>query len=188
MLTLGSKVQSPLFNLFGKKSSSSATDLVWIHRKAKDNGLLSILKEHPDTVLVAWFEETQDVYTSFLQENGISTPVYLYRQIHAAQVGEQDLVMLEHYPLAEKENEFWSSFSAKKIRVLSALDEPLFKQFGGDKVVDMMKKLGMDENESISHALISSAIKNAQEKIAKKIGIEQPARSATEWLERNFPH
>lgn len=176
-----------MFNLFGKKQATKFKDIVWVHEPAKRSGLLTLINEKPESVLVAWFEETREEFSQFLQSNKIESPVYLYRELHQSQAHGKPLIMLEHYPLAEKEREFFQSFSGQEILVLSALDEPLFKRFGGDKIVDMMKKLEMDESESISHALISSAITNAQEKIAKKITLEQSARSAGEWLERNFP-
>lgn len=176
-----------MFNLFGKKQAAKFKDIVWVQEQAKRSGLLTLINEKPESVLVAWFEETREGFSQFLQSHQIDNPVYLYRELHQSQAQGKPLIVLEHYPLAEKENEFFQAFSGQEILVLSALDEPLFKRFGGDKIVDMMKKLGMDESESLSHALISSAITNAQEKIAKKIGIEQSARSATEWLERNFP-
>lgn len=175
-----------MFNLFGKKSSSPVTDLVWVSSGAKNTGLVKLIRENSDAVLVAWFDETVETFESYLSSQGMEVPVYSYRTIPAPVVNGKTLVMLEHYPLAEKENSFFESHSASKILVLSALDEPLFKRFGGDKIVDMMRKLGMDENESVSHALISSAIRNAQEKIGKKVQMEQSSRSALEWLERNY--
>lgn len=176
-----------MFNLFNKKQPAKFQDIVWIHGPAKKSGLLTLLKDKPGAVLIAWFEETREEFSQFLQARGIDTPVYLYRELHASQASGKPIFLLEHYPLAEKERELFQNFTGQEILILSALDEPLFKRFGGDKIVDMMKKLGMDEAESISHNLISSAITNAQEKIAKKITIEQSARSAGEWLERNFP-
>lgn len=176
-----------MFNLFNKKQASKIHDLVWIHGPAKKSGLLALLTDKPDAVLIAWFEETREEFTQFLQSRQINSPVYLYREFHASQASGKPIILLEHYPLAEKEKELFQNFTGQEILILSALDEPLFKRFGGDKIADMMKKLGIDETESVSHNLISSAITNAQEKIAKKISIEQSARSAGEWLDRNYP-
>jgi preprotein translocase subunit SecA len=74
-----------------------------------------------------------------------------------------------------------------EVRVLSALDEPLFKRFGSDKIIQMMKQMGMSEKQSIEHDMISKAIQNAQDKIDHKIDIEQSARSQNDWLVRNLP-
>jgi preprotein translocase subunit SecA len=70
--------------------------------------------------------------------------------------------------------------------IYSALDEPLFKHFGGDKIIQMMKQLGMKEDSMIEHKMVSKAIENAQEKIEKKVIAEQDASSPQKWIERNL--
>jgi preprotein translocase subunit SecA len=72
------------------------------------------------------------------------------------------------------------------VQVWSALDEPLFKHFGSDKIIQMMKQLGMKEDVAIEHNMISKAIQNAQEKISKKVLIDQAASSQEEWLKKNW--
>ena len=49
-----------------------------------------------------------------------------------------------------------------------------------------MEKMGVQENEAIQHAMIGMALKNAQEKIAKKVLTEQSAQSQSEWFKRNI--
>jgi preprotein translocase subunit SecA len=44
-----------------------------------------------------------------------------------------------------------------------SLDDPLLKAFGAS-LVPMLEKLGMKENEPISHAMVTRAIRNAQDK------------------------
>ena len=44
-----------------------------------------------------------------------------------------------------------------------SLDDPLLKAFGGT-LVPMLEKLGMTEDEPIEHAMVTRAIRNAQEK------------------------
>ncbi|MDP4262619.1 MAG: hypothetical protein Q8941_08815 [Bacteroidota bacterium] len=50
-----------------------------------------------------------------------------------------------------------------------------------------MKKIGAKENSMIEHKMVSASIKNAQEKIEKKVLIEHTAQSQKEWMERNLP-
>jgi preprotein translocase subunit SecA len=68
----------------------------------------------------------------------------------------------------------------------SALDEPLFKFFGGDRISSMIEKLGLSENEAIEHQMISTAIKNAQEKISKQVVIDYSAQSQAGWFSKNI--
>jgi preprotein translocase subunit SecA len=61
----------------------------------------------------------------------------------------------------------------------------LFKYFGGDKMIEIVHSMGMKDNEPLQHPLITSALKNAQEKIEKKIVIEQNALTQSDWFKRN---
>ena len=74
----------------------------------------------------------------------------------------------------------------KNIIVFSALDEPLFKHFGSDKVIPFMKMLGMKEDEAIEHSMVSKSIIKGQEKLSGMVSLEQSANSQAEWMEKNI--
>jgi preprotein translocase subunit SecA len=46
--------------------------------------------------------------------------------------------------------------------------------------------MGMKEDEAIEHALITSSIKNAQEKINSKVSFDQTAHSQADWFSKNL--
>jgi preprotein translocase subunit SecA len=69
----------------------------------------------------------------------------------------------------------------------SSLDEPLFTYFGGEKIRALLTKLGMNENEAISHSFISKSIAQAQKKLQSRVAIEATAHSAAEWFAKNLP-
>ena len=73
----------------------------------------------------------------------------------------------------------------KKAIVFSSLDEALFTHFGGNRLADLVKKMGYTQGEVISHKMITSSIRKAQEKIAAKAGFEQAANSQAEWFQKN---
>ncbi len=50
-------------------------------------------------------------------------------------------------------------------RFYMALDDDLLRIFGGERISNIMEKLGMEEGEPIEHNLISRAIENAQRKV-----------------------
>lgn len=176
-----------LFNFSQKKKSAPIKDMIWISQLAKQNGCLRFIKEHPDVVVAAWFDETEESFNQFLnQQNGLGIEILQVKSMHSSQVSEKDLVFLEHYPLREKEEEIIANLNTKGVYILSSLDEPLFNQFGGDRVIELMKKLGMKEDEMIEHPMITKAIENAQHKLAQKVTFENVATSAKEWFERNF--
>ena len=88
--------------------------------------------------------------------------------------------------MKSKEGTTSSAIGLKVNIILTALDEPLLSHFGGEKLIKIMQSLGMKEDEIIEHKMVSQSIANAQEKIEKKIVVEQSARSQAEWMERNL--
>jgi preprotein translocase subunit SecA len=53
-----------------------------------------------------------------------------------------------------KEQELYEKLGLTKVTLYSSLDEPLFTHFGGDKITNLVKQMGMKEDEAIEHALI----------------------------------
>jgi hypothetical protein len=104
----------------------------------------------------------------------------------AIQANNKKLILLEHYPLLKKEIDFISNINPPQVIVLSSLDEPLFEQFGSDKIIQMMKNLGMKDDETIQHPMITKAIAQAQNKLENKVVVENTANSSKEWFERNI--
>lgn len=60
------------------------------------------------------------------------------------------------------------------------------KHFGSDQIVTLFKRLGADEAEAISHPFVTSAIRNAQEKIEKKVQRDMPTESMEDWFRFNM--
>ncbi|MGL5250265.1 MAG: SEC-C metal-binding domain-containing protein, partial [Enterovibrio sp.] len=50
-------------------------------------------------------------------------------------------------------------------RFYLSMEDPLMRIFASDRVTGMMKKLGMEEGESIEHPWVNKAIENAQRKV-----------------------
>ncbi|MEO6718912.1 MAG: hypothetical protein ABIN67_01060 [Ferruginibacter sp.] len=180
-----------LFNLFGKKREANTEkifiDKVYISAAAKMQACLDMAKEDPATVFIAWFSDTAAKYKALFSANGIAeNKIIEARYLHTSQIQNHLPVFLEHFPLHAKEMEVAEKFPENKILVLSSLDEPLFAYFGGEKIISTMKAMGVKENEAVEHPLISKSILKAQEKIAKKVTIEQPANSQQDWFDRNL--
>jgi hypothetical protein len=106
--------------------------------------------------------------------------------LHGAKLENKVPVFVEHYPLHIKELDLIKDWGAEKIIVYSAMDEPLFKHFGSEKLIPIMKMLGMKEDEVIEHSMVSKSIINGQEKIAQQVTIEQSASSQEEWMRKNI--
>ena len=180
-----------LFNLFGKTEDGVPgrifTDKVYISTEAKMNACLQLIKEQPNTFFIAWFADTAKKFKDFFQQNGIDVScINEARMIHSGKLSNHTPVFLEHYPLHEKELAMVEQWQEQKIIVYSAMDEPLFKHFGSDKMIPLIKLLGMKENESIEHSYVTESIIKGQQKIAARVTLEQTANSQGEWMERNL--
>ncbi|MCU0444546.1 MAG: hypothetical protein MUE85_06470 [Microscillaceae bacterium] len=99
-------------------------------------------------------------------------------------------MVVEHYPLpAEDElliariGEISMNFP---ITFYCALDEPLFKLFGSENIQKVMLAMGMDEEEAISHNMITQSIARAQKRIAEKVKMDLKTDSAAEWFAKNI--
>ena len=179
------------FNLFGKKEDSLAghifIDRAYVSTAAKMNACMELAKKEPDHLFISWFADTARKFKEFFIQHGIvESRVTEARYIHTPMLQNKVPVFVEHHPLHAKELELIKNWDAKNIVVFSALDEPLFKHFGSDKVIPMMKMLGMKESEAIEHSLVSKSIIKGQEKIAALVSLEQSANSQAEWMEKNI--
>ncbi|MDZ4796306.1 MAG: hypothetical protein SGI83_18695 [Bacteroidota bacterium] len=177
-----------MLNLFKKKDQElKVVDKVTISGAARLQALLAEWNRDKNTVFIFWFDDSLREATSFFATQTIE-PVTLLslREAGHPQIDGNTIVFTEHYPLRSKEEELYKKLNVKVPVVFSSLGDPLFKQFGADKIVEMMKQLGMKEEEVIEHKMISKSIRRAQEKIEDKVLIDQPAHSQQEWLEKNL--
>jgi hypothetical protein len=177
-----------MFNLFKKKDGSvKVIDKIWMTQEGKWNGILELWKKDPDMAIIAWFDSTlRHLETLFAKETTSPVSLFLARSIHSSQLTGKNIIFAEHHPMRKKEQDAFTQWHLSEAIVHSAMDEPLFIAFGGEKIVGMMKQLGMKDDSVIEHKMISSAIENAQEKIEKKVVTEHNASSQEEWMGKNL--
>ncbi|MBL7726513.1 MAG: hypothetical protein JNM68_02455 [Dinghuibacter sp.] len=175
-----------MFGWFKKKERGIAvTDLIFMGTPAKHRRLLAMAQQEQPPVFVCWFEETAEAVAQFFADNQVhNITVALPRE--AAQHRAAAYVFCEHHPSFKTEQQYFQQLALTEALVVSALDEALFTAFGGNRIISLMKSLGLEEDEPVSHAMVSASIKKAQEKTDNKLtGMEQPARSQEEWMKRN---
>jgi hypothetical protein len=182
-----------LFNLFGKKEDAAPesifADKTYMSTAAKINACIALAKDQPNTIFICWFNETLKNFRAAFTQHGLDElKVIDAKQVHNAMLKDKVPVFTEHYPLHAKETALVEQWPTKKIIVYSAMDEPLFKHLGSEKMIPMMKLLGMKEDEVIEHSLVTKSIIKGQAKIANAVTIEQSANSQEEWLNRNYKH
>jgi hypothetical protein len=66
-----------------------------------------------------------------------------------------------------------------------SLEAPLLRQFAGDWVRPMLERLGMAEDECLESAMVNRRIRNAQDRIAKRVDVPRDTASADAWLLEN---
>jgi hypothetical protein len=171
-----------MFGLFGNSGSKlKVIDKVWMSKEAKWNACKSMMHANPACVFIAWFEDTHHELSRIVGDGNVQ----LAAKIDYEKLRDRMVVFAEHYPLPEQEQALFKTLGLKEIPVTSSLDEPLFKHFGGERLIETIKKLGMKEDEVIGHSFITSAIRNAQEKLERKVRVEKPANSAEQWFVLN---
>ena len=177
-----------MFNLFHSKDGKiKISDRVFMHRQAKWNYCQKILMEDPKIIFLGWFDDTIAELENFFGRHNSSPIIALNaRTTHRTQVQGSSIIFIEHHPMKSKEELMFEQLSLKEAIILTSLDEPLLKIFGGEKLIDIMQKLGMKEDELIEHKMVSQSIANAQKKIEERMIVEQSVRSQSEWLEQSL--
>ncbi len=177
-----------MFNFFKKKETAiKVIDKVMISEPARLKAMLTQWKDEKNIVFIFWFDESlRQAETYFSQHSNEPIAVITAREAGHMPLGEKKIVFAEHYPLLSKEEELYKRMNLQTVEVFSSLNEPLFKQFGADKIIEMMQRLGVTEDEVIEHKMVTTAIRKAQEKIEKKVLVEQTAGSQGDWLQKNY--
>lgn len=181
-----------LSNLFGKKEDTESPavfkDKVYIHSNGKMNACLQLARSQPGTIFIAWFNETEKKYKAFFTQSGMEeSRITAVDKFDKTLLQTQHPAFLEHYPLSAKELGLVNDWQQTGIPVFSSMDEPLFKHFGSDKMIPLIKLFGMKESEAIEHSYVTESIIKGQRKIANKVLIEQTADSQAEWMNKNMP-
>jgi hypothetical protein len=179
------------FSLFGKKEQATPerifVDRTYMTTTAKINACLTLAKEQPNTLFICWFADTLKKFKELFQEKGLDElKVIDAKNLHSAMLHNKTPVFTEHYPLHAKELTLIEHWPPQHIIVYSAMDEALFLHFGSEKMLPLMKLLGMKEGEVIEHSFVTKSIINGQEKIAAQVEMEQLANSQAEWMEKNI--
>ena len=112
--------------------------------------------------------------------------------MHGSKCFPRDLVFKHwDHPLPSHDDalrQFAQSFSCpcRFVQHVS-LEDPLLRLFAGDWVEQVLRQLGMQEDDVIERRMVARRIRTAQEKIAARAKGDAPGEPAAEWLEKNCP-
>lgn len=200
-----------LFSFF-KSSKLAYADRVW---KTADmalrcmitDAMLAITQKQVPVVL-CYFDDEFIQITNFLSEKGVpavslkeyngtkQSGVVYYASAWSfpeliSKVKNEPVTILffGHYPLPSKENgllqKIQISTPSAPIVFYSSLDEPAFDMFGGERLRNLVDKMGMKEDEAIEHTMVAHSMKRAREKVESLVRNELPAASEKEWFSKN---
>ena len=100
------------------------------------------------------------------------------------------ILFSEIHPMAGVDVDYYQSIESQnnlaEVVFYASMDNLILAQFGAERIIGLMVKMGMEENEKIEHKMITKSIFKAQEKIKKSIVHEKEAESVLEWMELNI--
>ncbi len=175
-----------MFGFFKKKASGpTVRDMVWMSNKARNEAGLVLIQQANNPVVAAWFDETIDAWRTLFEAAGLSIEIHTMPWLQSLDVKDRTVFLLEHYPLSSKEIKAIQHWKPTAVMAFVSMEEPLLQLFGGDNLIGLMQKMGMNESEMIEHKMISRSIRKAQEKLEAKVSNERPATSQEEWFRAN---
>lgn len=202
-----------LFSIF-KSNAPAYSDKVWKMKEYALKGLMTdallCLKNDVQPVLSAFFSDGIDRVKSFLENHQVP-----YQLASSSGVSGENtirvlphdvwraggpsftnssrpvrLLMLGHYPLPEKEKVMLQRISKSadfSITFYSSLEDPVMKPFNAERIIDLMTKMGMKDEEAIEHGMVTRSMERAREKIQSQVKMEREAQSEDEWFSKNLP-
>lgn len=188
--------------LFGSSNATEETPdaEVYMHRQFVNRLIIDQLSAG-SAIVITFFQSTQNTLREQYPDENLHKNVLLFTNAFTFPEIEllrnflpgsgTRIVLAERYPVEKKEAELIQSLRQggiqNKVTGYCALDDLMMLRFGGEGVMDLMRKMGMSETECIQHSMITASIRNAQKKNSKKITYEQQAKSPDDWYRLNFP-
>lgn len=178
----------PIADSESKNGKDVFIDKVYMLTQYKWAACVTIAKQHNNIIFIAWFTETAKQCSQVFEQNDIDkSRVILASQIIKNVGINSNIIFIEHYPLRQSMLQLVTNLEKNKIVVLSAMDEALFKHFGSDKMLPIIKLLGFKEKEAIQHNFVTTAIIKGQQKIASVVAVDKICNSQLEWMITNMP-
>lgn len=195
--------------LFGDKTRTNVEvipDHMWITTEAKFAGMIKEAQERSrsETVailLVAHFPDVlarlEDIAKQYAWE--VPCKAVLASSLNAdlatsLSLNESaiiDIIVGERHPLPSVDDHLEKFADELPCRCRFShhisLDDAVMRMFAGDWVSNMLRKMGMTEDQAIESQMISRRIRRAQQKIEGRAFGSLDAESAATWLEKNCP-
>lgn len=148
--------------------------------------LAQLEKETAHIDLIYFFDQTKNEMEQLLNAKGFSD-VTLVRAQDFSPTTHQQALVIEVYPLKSTSDQLIDLFEPQtEIQFWVGLDESILKMFGQEKLISLMQKLGVKEDEAIEHSMIGKSIRRAQEKLESDLSYPKDIRtSLDDWEAEN---
>ncbi|HJN11124.1 MAG TPA: preprotein translocase subunit SecA [Pirellulaceae bacterium] len=196
-------------SLFGSKKRTNVEvvpDLIWMTTDAKFAGLAKAVEERSksETVAILLVGHFPDVLARLEELANRRTWRVPLQAVPASNLDTElatslnldesailDIIVGERHPLPSVDDGLEAFADELSCRCRFAhhisLEDPVLEIFGGEWVQNVLRKLGMSEDEAIEAQMVSRRIRQAQQKIEGRAFGSSDAESAAAWLKKNCP-
>lgn len=186
-----------MFGLFKQKKTIQVTDLIWKTERIKYDALIKQLQDNNKHILIYFFEDTkksivdelQTASINFSENTSSNAHILVLKSTQILQMSSAEnvnIIFVEHYPLLSTEQKLKQHIlevlNIQNVTFYTSFEDELLQLFGAEKILAIMEKMGFNENEPMSHNLISSSIEKAQQKIEEKVSIDTNTRQRKDWF------
>ena len=103
---------------------------------------------------------------------------------------ELSVIVMERYPLLENDRLLENYLRQVSARVsagyLVSFDDPVLRHLMGERFVNLMKQLGMGDNDLVSSTMTHRGFSRRLRAATSRITEEIPANSPEEWIQQNL--
>lgn len=192
----------------GKKRSNVEVvpDHIWMTTEAKFSGLVKEAEERSKSetvavLLVAHFPDVLERLEKISNQQAWDVPckavlasdlnTSLTASLSVEESAIIDIIVGERHPLPSVDDRLEKFADELPCRCRFShhisLDDSMIKVFAGDWVKNVLKQLGMTEDDAIESQMVSRRIRQSQQKIEGRAFGCLDAGSAAEWLKKNCP-
>jgi hypothetical protein len=178
-----------MFSFFKReKSKELPAVMVFTSKVQMYKWLIADAMQSPSTIFY-FFEETGRELRALLDAAGAESIKLLNWKDADKTLIPGNVYVAELYPLSAPYANLINNLQQQSrisVLTLSHLDSPIFMKMNGEKLKTLVARLGIRDDESISHTMVTRAISNLQSKLDQKVVAEIEANSIEDWYQTNL--
>jgi preprotein translocase subunit SecA len=188
-----------MFGLFKSKPSKKKIDyLVYRTEVAKYKMMVDDIRKKftssKDIIVVCFFKDTYQQLQKLFEVSRVNQgdhdtrfSLLMHDEGKWKTFGmDYTMILGDIHPMASVMQEVADSHNGEgPLTCYLSFDNAFFNLFGGERLVTLLDRLGLEEYEHISHTMVDKSIESAQKKIEEKVEFQKPASSIDEWMQLN---